>query len=821
MFRRLGARGRLKRDWFAKTAKPTRLRRLRIETFEQRRLLAVLSDTMIVGGVSDIDAKVFLRTDEPASVAVEFSTTASFDSAVISAPLATTSTSDLTAIVPLGGLSAQTKYFYRAVIDGVVPPSSPVQSFSTFAAAGTVREYRFAVTSDSISVSANSTLPAPAYASIAAEDPQFLLQTGDFDHRNPSTLAGMRTMHRQQRSPITQSGADFAQYIAPSIPLFHIWDDHDFGANNADKTFAAKDAALRAFNEYYPTPARPNPAGIWHQFTYGDAEFFMLDVRSQRDPSGDPDGPDKSLLDGDNLVDGQLDWLLGGLRDSTATWKFVVSGVSFNSGTKPLDAWAAYNNERQQILDWIAAEGITGVVVISGDLHSGGALDDGTNADLPEISVPHTNLQSSSASSGPPGTWSHGFVPGLEGGGYALITIRGTEVVLETKAADGSLRGSLTLHSPASVPGPPSVIDVLADGTDWTAAFRDELEFAGLGSGGYSIPVGSALQLKSLPWTGIDRISIRFNENVTVTQGDLQLSGVAVVDYAFMPPAQGGFSYDPVTFTATWKLAAPVEADKLLIQLSDTVVDSDGNMLDGEWLDESDVYASGDGVAGGDFLFRSNVLAGDANGDAIVGSDDYTAWADNFGLSASPAALRADFNGNGTVDAGDYTIWANLFGATLPEGDPSVAALALSSATSLPSGAAVSAALASADTSAVDAPERSLSSSTAILAWPKMVRVRDALSIAASDGSTASQSTRRAGQSDDQNLPLRGDGPDHGRASPYANQRARSVDAVLGRQPDSLSRFYRPHRQPSSCDLGDEGWVVDLIDQFFDGLEDL
>ena len=34
---------------------------------------------------------------------------------------------------------------------------------------------------------------------------------------------------------------------------------------------------------------RPNPAGLWHSFEHGIAEFFLLDVRSQRDPAADPD----------------------------------------------------------------------------------------------------------------------------------------------------------------------------------------------------------------------------------------------------------------------------------------------------------------------------------------------------------------------------------------------------------------------------------------------------------------------------------------------------------------------------------------------------
>jgi alkaline phosphatase D len=135
-------------------------------------------------------------------------------------------------------------------------------------------------------------IPAPVYQHIAAADPKFVLQIGDFDHRNPQTLTAMRDMHRDVRGPYSIAGEDFLEQIASRFPVFHTWDDHDYGANNGDKYWLGRRDALQAFDEYYPTPERPNPAGIWYKFSYANCEFFMLDVRSQRDADTDPDGPD-------------------------------------------------------------------------------------------------------------------------------------------------------------------------------------------------------------------------------------------------------------------------------------------------------------------------------------------------------------------------------------------------------------------------------------------------------------------------------------------------------------------------------------------------
>jgi len=47
---------------------------------------------------------------------------------------------------------------------------------------------------------------------------------------------------------------------------------------------------------------------------------------------------------------------------------------------------------------------------------------------------------------------------------------------------------------------------------------------------------------------------------------------------------------------------------------------------------------------------------GDANGDGLVDSADYTIWSDTYNQSGKN--LAADFNNDGTVDGGDYMVWA-------------------------------------------------------------------------------------------------------------------------------------------------------------------
>ena len=57
-------------------------------------------------------------------------------------------------------------------------------------------------------------------------------------------------------------------------------------------------------------------------------------------------------------------------------------------------------------------------------------------------------------------------------------------------------------------------------------------------------------------------------------------------------------------------------------------------------------------------------LIGDATLDDVVGADDYTLWANNFGTGT--LFEEGDFNDDDLVGADDYTLWANNFGASAP-----------------------------------------------------------------------------------------------------------------------------------------------------------
>ncbi len=425
---------------------------------------AVLTHGPVVGGVTDIDAKVFVRTDQTASVQVRYSTDPTFTVFSTSDPFTTNVASDFTEIIPLGNLTAETTYYLDITVNGVPQLTSPYPSFSTVPPVGSSRNFTFLVLTDFTNTK-DLTGPTQAFASAAATNPVFAFIGGDFDHRNPRTLADKRQMFKDLYDPNTTFMSDFVNSILRKMPIAHQWDDHDAGLNGIDRTYADWNLSQQAFQEYIPAYQLPSVTpGIWQKFSYAQADLFVLDCRSQRDPETDSDGPDKSMLDGNNLgATGELQWLKDGLLASTARWKIIFTSVITNPSTKFPDAWAGYHTEWSSLKDYINTNNIQGIVFISGDLHLG-AIDNGVASGFPEMCVSQPN-GTGNCPTAMPGTWSQGYYNDVTCKGFSLvkITTDPDQVTLMVLDEFGHTQISYTLGdgiptpTPTPTPAPPMI----------------------------------------------------------------------------------------------------------------------------------------------------------------------------------------------------------------------------------------------------------------------------------------------------------------------------------------------------------------------------
>lgn len=429
----------------------------------------------IVGGVTSASARVFMRAGVLAQVQVQYSTDPNFLSDVTTSPAQTTlADDDYTTIFNITGLTPDTQYYYRFV-NHTTPK---VYQFKTFPLDSAAAPFKFAVFAD---LAVNSTNPAPAYATAATFDPAFVMQIGDFDHQNPGKNSP-RTASKwwavaKKAIWDYQQGKDIANNLLNKYPFVHIWDDHDYGDNNWDyssggNTANKYTAAMPAFKDYYPTYDLGNQTeGLWHKFKYGNlAEFFVLDLKSQKSPNNATDNVSKSMLNHQSISNDQKSWLKNGLANSTATWKFVVSSSVWNRKSKRDDSWYLYKTEQQELVTWMVQNNIKNVIVMDADMHSAGGIDNGSGLSelgacltgtetycIPELAVPHTNMVqlgcTGSYGTGPCGIYNCNAVSGANciidpgsstltghSGGFGLVEVQPDAVVLKAMDQNGSVR---------------------------------------------------------------------------------------------------------------------------------------------------------------------------------------------------------------------------------------------------------------------------------------------------------------------------------------------------------------------------------------------
>lgn len=203
---------------------------------------------------------------------------------------------------------------------------------------------------------------AAVWRRMAMLDPHVVVLLGDTPYIDSTDLEVQRARYRAFAAV-----PDFAALVG-SRPLYATWDDHDFGRNDTDGTLAGKDNSRRAFIEYRANPSYGDgTSGIYTSFRRGGVEVFLLDTRYFAGTEPSPVAPDRPTL----LGSAQWAWLTRQLRTSDAPFKLLASGMIWNGAVRPgkPDHWETYAHERDALFRFLGEEGISGVVLVGGDIH--------------------------------------------------------------------------------------------------------------------------------------------------------------------------------------------------------------------------------------------------------------------------------------------------------------------------------------------------------------------------------------------------------------------------------------------------------------------
>ncbi len=200
------------------------------------------------------------------------------------------------------------------------------------------------------------------FSHIAARKPDLMLWLGDNVYlREADWNSRTGVLYRYTH---TRSLPEMQPLLA-SAHHYAIWDDHDFGPDNSDRSWWNKEATLEAFRLFWGNPCfgvdgRP---GTTCAFEWSDVQFFLLDNRYYRTPN--------RRVSGDRWILGrkQREWLIDALVSSRATLKIVVIGGQVLNPHPAEDHYASFPEERQELLAALERERVSGVLFLTGDKH--------------------------------------------------------------------------------------------------------------------------------------------------------------------------------------------------------------------------------------------------------------------------------------------------------------------------------------------------------------------------------------------------------------------------------------------------------------------
>jgi alkaline phosphatase D len=318
------------------------------------------------GDVDTTSGMIWTRTDRPARVMFEVSTTESFANPIRLAPLDALPESDFAVKRLIEGLPSDQDVFYRMVaadLSDMNATSEPIVGrFRT--APASKRNVRFAWSGDTAGQGWGiDDAGMFTYATMAKHTPDFFLHSGDTIYADgpmkdevtdkAGAVIWKNTVLIDEKRKVAETLDEYrgqwkynmmdehCRALNAICPTFFQWDDHEVVNNwSASKDLSKDDRyteksvhvlsarAARAFHEMTPirfTPAEPGR--VYRKIAYGPLlDVFFIDLRAYRGPNG-PSMEDE-MTDASRVLGAeQVRWLKRELANSKATWKVIASDM--------------------------------------------------------------------------------------------------------------------------------------------------------------------------------------------------------------------------------------------------------------------------------------------------------------------------------------------------------------------------------------------------------------------------------------------------------------------------------------------------------------
>lgn len=234
----------------------------------------------------------------------------------------------------------------------------------------------------------------PIWDAVSAAKPDLFIFLGDnvyLDTRDPNEM--------RAKYALLAAKPGF-QKLRATTPILAVWDDHDYGENDAGSEYPMKEEARRIFCDFWGEAAaspRRNRDGIYSAYLFGPADkriqIILPDLRFNRSEILPLDLGGKSYavwekelaaagkpvpgpyarnpeLKASMLGEEQWRWLEAQLR-LPADIRILASSLQVIADFPGWEAWINYAQDHQRLIETIRKTKANGLICLSGDTHYG------------------------------------------------------------------------------------------------------------------------------------------------------------------------------------------------------------------------------------------------------------------------------------------------------------------------------------------------------------------------------------------------------------------------------------------------------------------
>ena len=199
---------------------------------------------------------------------------------------------------------------------------------------------------------------------LASKNPEYVLMIGDNVYADREVNGDKidstpETLWRRYTDIRLSVPFYFQQKLTP---VHAVWDDHDYGSNNGDESFAHKDASKEIFDAFFAQDLSDETYGkgygVGGLLSLGDFNLYFLDSRTFRSKNAE----------GKHLGIDQNQWLMKSLKEE-AQPSFIIKGDQFFGGYHKFESYEG--NHADDFSSFVADLRKLGTpfIFLSGDRH--------------------------------------------------------------------------------------------------------------------------------------------------------------------------------------------------------------------------------------------------------------------------------------------------------------------------------------------------------------------------------------------------------------------------------------------------------------------